>query len=57
MSEANPPAATASVEYPICQRCGGLTHLARIEPDKPGYERRLFERAACGNSETILAKI
>ena len=32
-----------------CTKCGAKTTLARIEPDKPGYDLRTFECTKCHN--------
>jgi hypothetical protein len=46
----------AMVDFPICNNCGALMQLARIEPDEPEYERRYFECTDCGKSETLVVK-
>lgn len=33
---------------PKCPACGTEMWLTRIEPDEPGFERRLFECSSCG---------
>jgi ribosomal protein S27AE len=39
---------------PPCPHCGGLTHLARIEPsDEADHDIRTFECGACGLAETV----
>jgi hypothetical protein len=51
------PANPVPLLRPLCSKCGSLTGLARIEPsDRPGYDLRTFECAACGNIETMLVK-
>ena len=40
--------ATDAIARPACEKCGNRTWLARIEPDRPGYERRTFECPSCG---------
>ena len=47
---------TNAIARPLCSKCGARTMLARIEPDSPGYDRRTFECAECGNQETVVAK-
>ncbi len=39
---------------PPCPKCGGMTSLARIEPDdEPGYDLRTFECDSCKTSEVV----
>ena len=45
-----------AIVRPICEKCGTRMMLARIEPDRPGRERRTFECPACDHSETTIAK-
>jgi hypothetical protein len=40
-----------------CSGCGKPMRLARIEPDKPGFDRRSFECAKCNTGETFLMAI
>jgi len=46
-----------SIIRPHCIQCGAKMLLARIEPEKPGYERRTFECAKCQHSISHVAKI
>lgn len=45
------------ISRPNCPRCDARMRLARIEPDKPGYDLRTFECGSCGHSTSIIAKI
>jgi len=40
-----------AISRPPCPRCGRPMWLARIEPDKPDYDRRTFECSECGHEE------
>jgi len=44
------------LDRPECPKCGTQMVLARIEPDKPDYDRRTFECAQCGHSESLTVK-
>jgi hypothetical protein len=37
------------LELPECVKCGAQTWVARIEPDKPDYDKRTYECPACEN--------
>jgi hypothetical protein len=37
----------SGIKRPTCKRCGVRTMLARISPDAPGFEVRLFECPEC----------
>jgi transcription elongation factor Elf1 len=37
--------------------CGSRMLLARIEPEKPGYELRTFECPTCEHSMSVVVKI
>jgi rubredoxin len=39
-----------------CPECLGKMFIRRIDPDKPGYEKRTFECAMCDYVETSLVK-
>jgi transposase-like protein len=41
---------------PNCPKCGLPMWLARIEPDKPDYDRRTFECPECDHSLTEVVK-
>jgi uncharacterized Zn finger protein len=45
-----------AIELPRCPNCGGQMMLTRIEPERPGYDRRLFECKECGHSETTIVQ-
>jgi hypothetical protein len=38
---------SAALGCPICPRCGTRMLLARIFPDRPGYDRRTYECPRC----------
>jgi hypothetical protein len=35
------------LSQPTCPQCGEKMWLARIEPDEPGHDKRIFECAGC----------
>ena len=37
------------LELPKCPKCGEQMWLARIEPDKPDYDKRTYECPVCEN--------
>ena len=39
-----------------CTKCGAKMTLARIEPDKPGYDRRTFECTKCNNVDRYIVE-
>jgi DNA-directed RNA polymerase subunit M/transcription elongation factor TFIIS len=41
---------------PACPKCSTQMHLARIEPEKPGYDLRTFECPRCQHSETVVVQ-
>jgi len=43
-------------ERPTCERCLARMWLARIEPEKPDYDRRTFECPECEHSMTEVVK-
>jgi hypothetical protein len=47
--------APAIVVRPACSKCGARMWLTRIEPDKPGCNRRSFECSRCeyGMTEVV----
>ena len=44
------------IDGPKCTKCGTPMWIARIEPDKPGFDKRTFECPACDHSETIIVE-
>jgi ribosomal protein S27AE len=56
MSQLSGTPSFAVIERPNCPKCGAHTVLARIEPDKPGYDRRTFDCRACDHVETIVVR-
>jgi hypothetical protein len=42
------------VEHPKCGKCGVSMWLARIEPDKPDFDKRTYECPVC---ENVVAEI
>ena len=38
-----------AIARPICPKCGAKMMLARIEPDSPSHEKRMFECPACSH--------
>jgi|1186.fasta_scaffold240574_1 predicted RNA-binding Zn-ribbon protein involved in translation (DUF1610 family) len=43
------------IHAPKCPSCGTVTQLARIEPDKPDHDRRIFRCPQCG--EAVIATV
>jgi hypothetical protein len=43
-------------DRPACPKCSGPMDLTRIEPHKPGFDRRSFECPACQHSESSVVK-
>jgi hypothetical protein len=39
-----------------CTKCGAKMTLARIEPDKPGYDLRAFECTKCNNVDQYIVE-
>jgi hypothetical protein len=39
-----------------CTKCGAKMTLARIEPDKPGYDLRTFECTKCNNADQYIVE-
>jgi hypothetical protein len=39
-----------------CTRCGAKMSLARIEPDRPGYDLRSFECTKCNNVDQYVVE-
>ena len=44
------------IKRPPCPQCGKAMLLARIEPEKPDYDRRTFQCAECGHSLSEVVK-
>ena len=44
------------IHHPNCPNCGTPMWLARIEPDKPGHDKRIFECPVCDRSITEVVK-
>jgi len=44
------------IDRPTCAECGTLMWLARVEPDKPGYDKRTFECPVCDRSVVEIVK-
>jgi transposase-like protein len=45
-----------TIERLACPACGQPMWIVRIEPDKPGHDRRTFECADCKHLETFIVK-
>jgi DNA-directed RNA polymerase subunit RPC12/RpoP len=43
------PRPQAGTELPKCPKCGAQMWVARVEPDKPDYDKRTYECPACEN--------
>ena len=41
---------------PACPTCTAQMYLARIEPEKPGYDLRTFECPMCQHVETAVVQ-
>ena len=46
-----------SIVRPLCPECGTRMQLARIEPEKPGYEIHAFVCPTCTQAKNTIAKI
>ncbi len=42
---------------PYCPKCGAQMWLARIYPDKPGYDQRTYECPDCQHEVTEHARV
>jgi hypothetical protein len=51
------PQQSITIPMPPCPRCGGRMWLTRIEPDKPGYEQRVFSCTLCQHDDCRIAAI
>jgi len=45
------------IDRPTCSHCGWIMWLARVEPDKPGYDRRTFECVHCQRTQELVVEI
>jgi hypothetical protein len=45
-----------AVERPWCAACEIQMWLARIQPDKPGYDRRTFECPVCHDEMAVVVE-
>ena len=41
---------------PECPKCAALMYLARIEPEKPGFDLRTFECPRCQHVESVVVE-
>jgi transposase-like protein len=48
---------TIAMGCPICPRCGTRMLLARIFPDRPGYNRRTYECPRCEYDLTEIVRL
>jgi hypothetical protein len=46
-----------SIRRPDCSKCGTLTRLFGIEPEKPGFELLSFECPTCHHIQTAIGKV
>jgi hypothetical protein len=51
------PLDPSTTEHRACLRCGTQMHLASIQPEKDGYDRRTFQCAKCAYSEDFIVKV
>ena len=54
MLPAYAPSISRAIERPLCPKCATQMHIARIDPDQPGFERHTFECPACQYSENTV---
>ena len=45
-----------SIERPWCAACEVPMWLARIQPDRPGYDKRTFECPVCHDAMVVVVK-
>jgi hypothetical protein len=45
------------IGLPPCPLCGGRMWLTRIEPDRPGYEQRIFSCTQCAHEDCKVTAI
>jgi hypothetical protein len=48
---------TDAIKRPVCSKCGAVTRLFGIEPEKPGFELHTFACPKCQLIETAVAEI
>jgi hypothetical protein len=56
-TQPSPLFSVAEIGVLNCSGCGKPMKLARIEPDKPGFDLRSFECAKCNTGEAFLMAI
>jgi hypothetical protein len=56
-TQPNPLFSVAEIGVLNCSGCSKPMRLARIEPDKPGFDLRTFECAKCNTGESFLVAI
>jgi transposase-like protein len=44
------------LSQPTCPQCGEKMWLARIEPDEPGHDKRVFECPGCEKTVSEVVK-
>ena len=44
------------IERPICMKCEIPMWLGRVQPDKPGYDKRTFECPVCLDVMVVIVK-
>jgi hypothetical protein len=45
-----------AIERPICTKCEIAMWLARVQPNKPGYDKRTFECPVCLDEMVVVVK-
>ena len=45
-----------TIATPVCPSCGSTMQLARIEPEQPGHDRRVFRCPQCDESLSEIVK-
>jgi hypothetical protein len=43
-------ASTRAIVRPRCPKCSAVMMLARMEPDRPGHDKRTFECPVCDHA-------
>jgi hypothetical protein len=56
-TQPNPLFSVAEIGVLNCSGCGKPMRLARIEPDKPGFDLRTFECPKCSTRESFIVAI
>jgi hypothetical protein len=56
-TQLSPLFSVAEIGVLNCSGCGKPMRLARIEPDKPGFDLRTFECAKCSAGESFIVAI